>query len=63
MENLLQRADLAISESRSVRNQVDRDLAEARIAVALTRKLSRMARAQNDQARATLSASIDLAQK
>lgn len=54
MENLLERADLAISESRRIRSEVHDDLAEARNGLALARALLLYARAENDRARAAL---------
>lgn len=54
MENLLERADLAISESRRIKSEVQADLAEARNRLAWARAVLQCARAENDRVREAL---------
>lgn len=54
MENLLKRADLAISESRRIRSEVQADLAEARNGLASARAVLQCARAENDRVTAAV---------
>jgi hypothetical protein len=54
MDNLLDRADLAISDSRRIRSEVHHGLAEARVAVKCARKLLQWARTENERMGAKL---------
>jgi hypothetical protein len=54
MDNLLERADLAISDSRRIRREVRHGLAQAQVAVECARKLLQWARIENERAGAKL---------